>query len=115
MARYLSANTQTAEDLLSLDVDNIHCLGDSYNKRYPDRNLRYMGSPAKFLEALIDRSSDSAWRAVVRLADSEMADLGTDPKWAFIGVGAQKSAGDCLICSMQFALAARQKSSTFDD
>ncbi|WP_342723990.1 YopJ family acetyltransferase [Bradyrhizobium sp. B097] len=155
VARYLSANIQPDEELLSLDIENIHRLAGSYNKRYPDLNLRYMGSPAKFLEALADRSSNSAWRAVVRLADGEMhhfvadvrtrttaaptvivmepADLytfitpysrlrretrqqlGTEPKWAFVGVGAQKSSGDCLMFSMQFALAARHRSSTFDD
>lgn len=155
VARYLSANLQPDEELLSLDVDNIDCLADNYNRRYPDLNLRYMGSPAEFLGALADRSSDGAWRAVVRLADGEMhhfaadvrtraaagptvivmepADLytfvtpysrlrretlqqlGTEQKWAFIGVGAQKSSSDCLMFGMQFALASYQKSSTFDN
>ncbi|MHC6157716.1 YopJ family acetyltransferase [Bradyrhizobium elkanii] len=139
----------------SLDVDNIDRLADSYNERYPDLNLRYMGSPASFLEALTDRSSTGAWRAIVRLADGEahhfaadvrtragaaptviamepadlytfiapysrlrretLQQLGTEPKWAFIGVGVQKSASDCVMFSMQSALAARQNSSTFDD
>ncbi|WFU31533.1 YopJ family acetyltransferase [Bradyrhizobium brasilense] len=155
VARYLSADIQTDEKLLSLDVDNIDRLADSYNERYPDLNLRYMGSPAGFLEALTDRSSTGAWRAIVRLADGEahhfaadvrtragaaptviamepadlytfiapysrlrretLQQLGTEPKWAFIGVGVQKSASDCVMFSMQSTLAARQNSSTFDD
>ncbi|WP_283813109.1 YopJ family acetyltransferase [Bradyrhizobium ivorense] len=145
VARNLAANIQTDEKLLSLDVDNIDRLADSYNKRYPDLNLRYMGSPASFLEALTNRSSTGAWRAIVRLADGEahhfaadvrtraaaaptvivmepadlytfiapysqprretLQQLGTEPKWAIIGVGAQKSASDCLMFSMQSALA----------
>ncbi|MGY4403549.1 YopJ family acetyltransferase [Bradyrhizobium sp. USDA 3315] len=155
VARYLSANRQPDEELLSLDIDNIDRLANSYDRRYPELNLKYMDSPAKFLEALADRSSDGAWRAVVRLADGEkhhfaadvrtragaaptvivlepanfynfmtpyfrlrresLHQLGTEPKWAFIGVGAQKSLADCVIFDMQFALAAYQKSSTFDD
>ncbi|QOZ36577.1 YopJ family acetyltransferase [Bradyrhizobium sp. CCBAU 53421] len=155
VARNLAANIQTDEKLLSLDVDNIDRLADSYNERYPDLNLRYMGSPANFLEALTDRSSTGGWRAIVRLADGEahhfaadirtragaaptvivmepadlytfiapysrlrgetLQQLGPEPKWAFIGVGVQKSASDCVMFSMQCALAARQNSSTFDD
>lgn len=41
--------------------------------------------------------------------------LGAEPKWAFIGVGAQKSAADCVMFGVNFALAAHHKSSTFDD
>lgn len=155
VARYLSANIQPDEAMLSLDLDNFDSLAASYNMRYPSLDVRHLDSPAKFLDSLTDRSSDSAWRAVVRLVDSEMhhfvADvrtragapptiiimepanfytfitayfglrrealrqLGTEPKWAFIGVGAQKSPADCMMFGMQFALAAYQKSSTFDD
>ncbi|MFB9264625.1 YopJ family acetyltransferase [Bradyrhizobium erythrophlei] len=154
VVRYMSADIQPDQELLSLDIDNLHRLVDSYNRRYPDLNLKYMDAPAKFLEALADRSSDSAWRAVVRLADGEMhhfaadvriragapptvivmepADLytfvtaysrlrrealqqlRTEPQWAFIGVGAQKSSADCVIFGMQFALAAHRESSIFD-
>ncbi|WP_309500929.1 YopJ family acetyltransferase [Bradyrhizobium arachidis] len=155
VARYLSANKQPDEELLSSDLANLDGLADSYNGRYSGLNLKYMDSPAKLLEALADRSSDSAWRAVVRLAEGEshhfaadvrtragapptvivmeaadlyrfvtqytklrrqtLGQLGTEPKWAFIGVGAQKSAADCVMFSMQFALAAHQKAPTFDD
>ncbi|SDH45844.1 YopJ protease family [Bradyrhizobium sp. Rc2d] len=155
VARYLSANLQPDEKMLSFDLENFHHLAESYNRRYPDLRLKYMDSPATLIEALADRSSNSAWRAVVRLADGGMhhfaADvrtragapptvivmepaslytfvtdyfklrgeslqqLGTDPKWAFIGIGAQKSASDCVMFGMQFALAAHQKSSDFDD
>ncbi|WFU39844.1 YopJ family acetyltransferase [Bradyrhizobium sp. CB82] len=154
VARYMSADRQPDQELLSLDIANLHRLAEGYNRRYPKLNLKYMDSPAKLLNALADRSSDSSWRAVVRLADGEMhhfaadvrtragapptvivmepADLytfltpysglrrqalqqlGTEPKWAFIGVGAQKSSADCVIFDMQFALAAHQESSTFD-
>ncbi|GLR89708.1 YopJ family acetyltransferase [Bradyrhizobium iriomotense] len=155
VARYLSANKQPDHELLSFDLANLDRLADSYNGRYPDLNLKYMDSPAKLLEALADRSSDSAWRAVVRLAEGEshhfaadvrtragapptvivmeatdlyrfvpqytklrrqtIGQLGTEPKWAFIGVGAQKSAADCVMFGMQLALAAHQKTPTFDD
>ncbi|WP_276519659.1 YopJ family acetyltransferase [Bradyrhizobium elkanii] len=154
VVRDLSADMQPDQELLSLDIANLHRLADSYNRRYQDLNLKAMDSPAEFLEALADRSSDSAWRAVVRLTNGEMhhfaadvriragapstvivmepADLytfvtpysrfrrealqqlGPEPQWAFIGVGAQKSSGDCLMFGMQFALAAHRESSTFD-
>ncbi|MGY3621765.1 hypothetical protein ACVJGD_007961 [Bradyrhizobium sp. USDA 10063] len=78
VARYLSANIQPDHELLSLDLANLHRLADSYNRRYPDLNLKYMDSPAKLLEALADRSSDRAWRAVVRLADGEMHHFAAD-------------------------------------
>ncbi|WP_283810883.1 YopJ family acetyltransferase [Bradyrhizobium macuxiense] len=154
VAHHLSANIQPDEKMLSLDVNNFHHLADSYNRRYPDLDLRHMDSPATFLDALTCRSSDSAWRAVVRLSDGEKhhfaADvrtragaaptvivmeganfytfvtayfklrresprlLGTESKWAFIEIGAQKSAADCVIFGLQFALAAYRMSSTFD-
>jgi len=143
------------EDTLSLDIDNFHHLAQSYNGRYPGLNLMHMDSPAALFHTLTDRSSDRAWRAVVRLAPGEqhhfVADvrtrageppsviviepanfytfvtaypnlrrqslqwLGAEPKWAFIGVGAQKSAADCVMFGVNFALAAHHKSSTFDD
>lgn len=154
VAHHLSANIQPGEKILSLDIDNFHHLATSYNRRYPGLDLRHMDSPAKFLDALTDRSAESAWRAVVRLADGEMhhfaADvrtragaaptvivmegarvytfvttyfklrreslqqLGTEPRWAFIEIGAQKSVADCVMFGLQFALAAHRSTSTFD-
>lgn len=154
VARHLSANVQPDEKILSLDIRNLPLLAASYNRRYPDLDLRHMDSPTRFFDALNDRSSDGAWRAVVRLADGEQhhvaADvrtragaaptiivmeganfytfvasyfklrgdsfrqLGTQAKWAFIEVGAQKSAADCVMFGVQFALAAYRELPTFD-
>ncbi len=48
------------------------------------------------------------------LRQQSIQQLGTEPKWAFIDVGAQKSAADCVMFSMQFALAAYRHAQTFD-
>ncbi|WP_283811311.1 YopJ family acetyltransferase [Bradyrhizobium zhanjiangense] len=78
VVRYMSADMQPDQELLFLDIANLHRLADSYNRRYPDLNLKSMDSPAEFLEALADRSSDSAWRAVVRLANGDMHRFAAD-------------------------------------
>ncbi|WP_281035185.1 YopJ family acetyltransferase [Mesorhizobium tamadayense] len=154
VAHYLSANTQPDERILSLDINNFHHLAASYNRRYPELDLRHMDSPATFLDTLNDRSRDRAWRAVVRLSDGEkhhfaadvrtragaaptvivmeganfytfvaphfklraasLEQLGAEPQWAFIEIDAQKSAADCVMFGLQFALAAHRESPTFD-
>ncbi len=155
IANDLANNVQPNEDTLSLDIDNFPRLAGGYNSRYPGLNLSHMDSPAAFLNALADCSSDISWRAVVRLEDGgkhhfvadvrtrageppsvivmeaaslytfvtaytnlrrqSLQRLGPEPKWAFIGVGAQKSEADCVMFGMNFALAAHHRSSTFDD